>query len=846
MRLSAIAWRGLLSRPLRTALSIIGVALGVAVVTATIVVGSASEQALESVSVGLLGRADVRLRAFADEGFGPRTVQALRGLPSVAAAAPVSERRLTVSTAPGQNERVFTLLVLGIDPTDDVALRDIPLRAGLPLSPDSPTDALVPASWASANGLGLGDALLLSGRRPQVPPLRIVGLMDDTGFSLLERGEVIVASRETLDEAFEVPSPVRYIDLDLGDSPTPAQIEQVTATLDEPFVLETPADLAARFAPAREAFIGTAFLFGFVSLVVGAFLVGNTLAMTVGERTRELGLLRAAGTTARQVVGLVVRQALALGVAGGAGGVLLGLVLAAALTSFLASTRAVLAVGLPLPIGGLLAAVALGVVVTLIGAVVPALRASALSPLEALRASHQPERSLSDRLGPLVAAEIVVAIVAIALLAVSGAGAAPVAVFASLGLLLGGALAAAWVLEPIGRFIGRPFEWFFGAQGMLGRLNLSRDRVRTGLTVGAMMIALATVVALGTVAESARAATEWQVASILPGGRAIRTTLPVDVESFRPTFEAIDGVSVASPVLEAPVVRVTDGGGREEAAIAGIDPNVFQDADALIISGATRAEAFDALRAGGSVLLPAAYAAREGIDVGDVLTLGVPGGSSADVTVAGLVEYSIPGRTPDGALLVSSADARDLFGATTASLWILVPQSGVAAAAVDAAVREAAVTLAAQPLAAADLADEVAGPLERLAGLFDVLALVAVVIAALGIVNTLGVGVAERVREIAILRSHGMTVGQVQAMVVSEAAIMGAIAGLLAIATGLLVALALVGSLSAGGSDAAIRLPWGLLAGVVLVGTGVAALAGLYPARVAASMPIVGNLKHFE
>jgi putative ABC transport system permease protein len=846
MRLSAIAWRGLLARPLRTALSIIGVALGVAVVTATIVVGSASDQALESVSVGILGRADVRLRAFADEGFGPRTVQSLRGLPAVAAAAPVSERRLTVSTAPGEDERVFTLLVLGIDPTDDAAIRDSRLSAGLALSPASPTDALVPASWAAANGLGLGDALLLSGRRPEVPPLRIVGLMDDDGFALLEHGAVIVASRETLDEAFEVPSPVRYIDLDLGEDPTPAQIEQVTATVDEPFVVETPADVAARFAPARDAFIGTAFLFGFVSLIVGAFLVGNTLAMTVGERTRELGLLRAAGTTSRQVVGLVVRQAFALGLAGGVAGLLLGILLAAALTGFLASTRAVLAVGLPLPIGGLLAALVLGLVVTLIGAVVPAMRASSVSPLEALRASRQPGRSLADRLGPLVAAEVVVALAALALLVVSGTAAAPVAVLASLGLLLGGALAAAWILEPAGRLIGRPFEWFFGTQGMLGRLNLSRDRVRTGLTVGAMMIALAAVVALGTVAESARAATERQVASILPGGRAIRTTLPVDVESFRPTFEAIEGVSVASPVVEAPVVRLTDDGGREEAAIAGIDPNVFQDADALIIRGASRAEAFDALRAGGSVLVPEAYADREGIGVGDVITLGVPGGSSADLNVAGLTEYSIPGRTPDGALLVSSADARDLFGATTASLWILVPQPGVAASTVNAAVREAAVTLAAQPLTAADLADEVAGPLERLSGLFDVLALVAVVIAALGIVNTLGVGVAERVREIAILRSHGMTVGQVQAMVVSEAAIMGAIAGLLAIATGLLVALALVGSLTAAGNDPALRLPWGLLIAVVLAGTGVAALAGLYPARVAASMPIVGNLKHFE
>jgi len=120
------------------------------------------------------------------------------------------------------------------------------------------------------------------------------------------------------------------------------------------------------------------------------------------------------------------------------------------------------------------------------------------------------------------------------------------------------------------------------------------------------------------------------------------------------------------------------------------------------------------------------------------------------------------------------------------------------------------------------------------------------VIGALGIVNTLGIGITERVREIAILRSHGMTVGQVQAMVVAEAAIMGTVAGVLAVATGLIVAITLVGSGASAELAAGVHLPWALLIAVVLVGTGVASLAGLYPARVAASMPIVNSLKHFE
>ena len=845
MRLATIAWRGLLARPLRTALAIAGIALGVAVVTATIITGSSSEQALRSATADLLGRADVRLRAFDDEGFQPRTLQALRALPDVDAVAPVSERRLTVSTAPGDNERVFTLQVLGIDPIEDALVRDPELLAGVPLSADSPTDVLAPASWAARNGLELGDQLLLAGRREAMPPLRIIGLMADTGLAAQVGGELLVMSRATLDEAFEIPAPIRYLDLDLGEEPAPGTVERVSGTMDEPFVVETAADAAAPLASAQEGFVGVAMLFGLISLVVGAFLIGSTLAMTVGERTRELGLLRAAGTTSRQVLGIVLRQAAALGVAGSAIGVLAGILLAAAMIGFLSSTRAVLVVGLPLPVGGLIAAFVLGLGVTMVGALVPAIRAARLTPLDALRPSRQPDRGLAERLRPLILAELVVVMLGIVVATIIGTDTPIIPVVLSLALLIGGALAAAFVLDPLSRVIGRPFEWFFGAQGLLGRANLGRDRARTGLTVGAMMIALAAVVALGTVAESARAGTERRVASILPGGHAIRTGLPLDVEAFRPTFDATDGIEVASPVLELPVVRVTDAG-QEEAVLAGIDPNVFQDGNALIISGASRADAYAALRNGGAVLVPLPLAKRAGIAVGDGVGLAQPGSEVQELTVAGLVEYSLPGRSSDGAILISSADARDRFGATSASLWIMVPQSDTPATAFASAVQETAVQLAAEPLTARDLAGELSVSLDRLIGLFDALALIAVVIGALGIVNTLGVGVGERVREIAILRSHGMTVGQVQAMVVAEAVIMGAIAGVLAIVTGLLVAFALVNGGASAELVAGMRLPWPLLVAVVLVGTGVAALAGLYPARVAASLPIVRNLKHFE
>jgi putative ABC transport system permease protein len=845
MRLSSLAWRGLAARPLRTALTIVGVALGVAVLTAAIVAGSSSEAALRAATADLLGSADVRLRAFDEAGFGPRTVQALRSVEGVVEAAPVSQRQLLVTTAPGEDEQVFTLLVLGVDPAVDPTIREPRLRSGDPLGTTGAPEALVPASWAAEHGLGLGDELRLAGDRPGTPRLVIVGLLDDSGLAALGGGNVLVMARDVLDESLLTPAPITAIDLDLADGNPDAALERATAVLTEPYVVETPAEAAARLAPEGSSFSAVALLFALVALVVGAFLVGNAMAMTVGERTRELALLRAAGTTSRQVLGIVARQAAVIGLLGSAVGVIAGVLLAVLLIGALDSTRAVLDAGLSLPIVGLAVAFGLGLVVTLAGAALPAARAAAISPLDGLRPSRRPERRLGERLRPILLVEAVLLALAVLAAVAIGEGTPIVAVLVALVALIGGTVAAAFLLAPLGRVVGRPFEWFFGAQGMLGRVNLSRDRARTGLTVGAMMIALAAVVALGTVAESARSGVEARVASILPGGHAIRSGIPLDVETYRPTFEATTGLRAASPVLEVPVVRVTDEE-RVEAVVAGIDPNLYADEGALLVSGASREAAFDALRAGGAVLVPESLATRDGIEVGDVVTLGRPGGEGHDLTVAGLLEVTLPARTADGALLVSAADARDRFGATAASLWVMLPSGEVPATAFSAAVRETAAGLAAQPMTARDLTGELSRTLDGLIGLFDVLALASVVIAALGIVNTLGMGVSERVREIAILRSHGMTVGQVQAMVVAEAAMMGTIAGILALAVGLVVAFVLVSSGASADLAAGVHLPWPLLVAVVLVGTGVAALAGLYPARVAATMPIVGNLKHFE
>ena len=845
MRLSAIAWRSLASRPLRTGLTVLGVALGVAVIAAALMAGQAATEAVRRAAQELLGSASLRVRAFEPEGFTPRTVQTIQTISGVSTgSAVIEERGRSVTTKPGPDEKVFTMLLLGVDPRDEEQIRSYELRDGYFLEPDDPTGVLVNAAWARANGLGLGDELWLNSA-PHPPYNHIVGLLDDAGFGALGSGSVAVLNSDFLSEAFAVPAPVRYVDLKVAEGAEDEVLAALDRTMTEPFVVETVADAEQQLGRAQAGFAGLAFLFGLVALAVGAFLVANTLAMTLAERTREVGLLRAAGATSRQVMGLFLRQGLALGLLGGGVGVLLGVAVAAILITVLQSSRALLIGGLPFHPLALLLAFALGALVTLAGALVPALAASRVPPLDALRPSQQPGRTLGGRLPwviGLVIAAVAVGVVAYPLqrgdASLSGA-------LLAVGILLGGALLVALALQPLARLIGRPFAALFGAQGELGRANLGRDPVRTGLTVGALAIGLASVVALGIVTASARATADVWVRSILPGGYAIRLTQADEIDRVRDDLATITGVDRVMPISEFPAV-VGTADGQREVGVAGIGPSDFQDTRSLIFVEGERRNAFNAIRDGGAVLLPESIAGRDGLAVGDSITLAQPGGDEVPFTVAGIVAYSLPTRTTEGAILMSQADAREAFGISQASLYALQPQRGVPVDTFRDAVAAKAADYAAEPLSAAQLSSELGRSLDRLIGLFDLLAVLAVLIGGLGIVNTLAVGVLERGREIAILRSHGMTVGQVQAMVVTEAGIIGAVGGLAAVVIGGAVAWITISVVAPNDFAAGIAVPWALLAAVVLLGIGVASVAGIYPARTAARLPITDSLKHFE
>jgi putative ABC transport system permease protein len=242
-----------------------------------------------------------------------------------------------------------------------------------------------------------------------------------------------------------------------------------------------------------------------------------------------------------------------------------------------------------------------------------------------------------------------------------------------------------------------------------------------------------------------------------------------------------------------------------------------------------------AIDAGGAAIVPAGLAARLDLAVDRVLTLPTATGQALDLRIVGVIERSIPGSTGES-ILVGWTDATTLGVAGADAFAVRFAPDASAGA--RETLREIATTYALDYVTLERIKGAVDDALGRIFGLFDALAAVAVVIAALGIVNTLTMNVVERVREIGILRAAGMTRRQVWRSVVVEAGILGFAGAILGVALGLTVGAVMV-VLAGGRLDVAAGIPWQVVGLTVVLGVAVAMLAAAYPARIAARLPIV-------
>jgi putative ABC transport system permease protein len=351
--------------------------------------------------------------------------------------------------------------------------------------------------------------------------------------------------------------------------------------------------------------------------------------------------------------------------------------------------------------------------------------------------------------------------------------------------------------------------------------------------VGALAVAIAVLVALAGVADSTRqAATSWLV-DVVPGQLLPTSIRPVAADEPAATeIAALPGVALVSPMARFSLA--VDGTRTDAAAVVGAD--LAADGGLTFVAG-DPGSALAALDAGGAAIVPRSEAERNGFVVGSQLAV-VSGTGPLELEVVGIAEHTIPGTVAE-ATLVGWPDATGRLGVLGADAFAVRFEPGQEAAA-RPAVEETARAYALEPASLADAAGAIGASIDRRALLFAALAAVALLVAALGIVNTLAMNVLERVRELAVLRATGLTRRQTWRLIVLEAAILGLVGALLGVLAGLATGAVLVQL--AGGAGVPYQAPWAAAAAALGGGIVLAVVAALYPAHLASRVEIVGAL----
>ena len=316
MSLTNLAFRSLRARPLRAVLSALGVALGVAVLFAGLATSAGVDASVRSTVSDLVGRADLRVAAFGETGLSPETVALIAETPGVAVAAPALERRTYLATESIDAALPPPVTVLGIDPIVDARLHDLVLVAGSPLSEPDEHSALITERLAEQDGLTVGSPLSMQGAGDPVT-YRVIGIVAGDGPLTGAFGRTVIVPLRTAQAVFDETGVTR-VDIGLAPAPTGRAVSSALEArlITEPYVLSSPQDLAAALRASTADFQATTALIAAIALFAGAFLIFNTLSMTVSERIREVGLLRAAGARRGQVMSFMLTQALVLGVVG--------------------------------------------------------------------------------------------------------------------------------------------------------------------------------------------------------------------------------------------------------------------------------------------------------------------------------------------------------------------------------------------------------------------------------------------------------------------------------------------------------------------------------------------------
>jgi putative ABC transport system permease protein len=574
---------------------------------------------------------------------------------------------------------------------------------------------------------------------------------------------------------------------------------------------------AAVYTGNAMALTAVLLVFATVAVLVAGLVIANTFAVLLAQRTRELALLRCVGATARQVRRGVLGEALITGLAASVIGVLAGIGLAAGVSAVVGGAESPIPFsGVSVPLYAVGVGLLVGTAVTFLAALAPARAATRVAPLAALRpVDPAPLRSRPGVLRLVLGLVLLLPGIALLGLGVAVADvliALPGGVLSFLGIVLLAQRAVPPVVAAAGRLAGR----FGGVPARLAAGNATRNPRRTAATATALLIGVTLTTAMVVGSASTRATATASLDAELP------TDVVVQGDGLAPsllgTLQDVEGVERGAVVLAGDVV----GPDGQSMYAYGVDP-----ADA---TPTLRSVEKTVLPEPGQALVPTWLAESWSVADGDSLTLTQDGGRRLDLTVRVV--------SPDQPLVLTDGDLRSLVpDAGIGEVWLRLTEADPDAQ-VDTVDRITDVTAAADPSAQVTglvtLRDQINQVLDVLLLVVTGLLGIAVVIALIGVGNTLALSVVERRQENGLLRALGLTRGQLRALLAWEAVLVAGVAAVLGVLLG--GAYGLIGAASVLGEigDIVLTVPWLQVAAIVVVATLAGLLASVLPARRAA------------
>lgn len=607
--------------------------------------------------------------------------------------------------------------------------------------------------------------------------------------------------------------------------------EELQAELGDDVVVRTAQAAAEAQAAELQEALGfiTQFLliFAGISVGVGVFVVYNAFRTVIGQRSKELALFRLLGSTRGQVVRSVLVEAAFVGAIASVVGVGGGIVLAFLLESALELTGSNLPDG-PLQVlpRTVITAVAVGIITTLVSALIPAWRASRIAPIQALGEVEKPPRGFGKR--QIASLVLFAAGIALSIGAVLQNWSGPVLTIGLVAFVIGTYLLGAIVAQPVINLFSRPIQG--GITGNLARQNAQRSPRRTAATAGALMIGVGLVTAVSiltvSIQETARAAIEDAASFDLLIQQEGFNALAGISEDIAPIVETVDGVSQVSAIRGGPA-QVAD----ETTFVAGVDPADFPD----FINFEDVDGDFAAL-VGDAVAIQKSTAEAAGIALGSTVDIDFGTGARTFTAVA---LWDLEGDTDDDTSYYINRDTyKELVPAANDIQVSVKIDDGADLGTVKASVEAA---LEAYPTAAvstiADLLVQIEQQLNGILALIFGLLAMSVAIALLGVLLTLLLSVFERTREIGLLRAVGMVQGQIKSMVRWESIIVAIFGAILGVGVGLFLGW-VVGRLIFD-EGAIYTIPWLYIAAGFVAAAFAGLLAAWWPARWASKLNIL-------